>query len=281
MSQASCGLEGDSRSVRAREHSGRATGGVRMTRWARRGAVAVLAAVVPVACVNTPPGVESADGSCRRVIHADVVAIEQAYVLNRHAAFVPAGMLYALRHDVVPLDAARPLGPGNAMLRPDKRPRPLVLRVNEGDCLQVAFENLLDPQWEEEGGLPPGMGGRLPAHVEASAGEPTSRTLVRASKVSVDKPRTRAASLHITGLELAPLGDLQCPLNAACGGDGSNVGLPAQQGVVFNPFTPQSVRDGFLGSLAQPGQKVVTRWRAVKEGTYFAYSTAAPVVGDG
>ena len=281
MSQASCGLEGDSRSVRAREHSDRATGGVRMTRWARRGAVAVLAAVVPVACVNTPPGVESADGSCRRVIHADVVAIEQAYVLNRHAAFVPAGMLYALRHDVVPLDAARPLGPGNAMLRPDKRPRPLVLRVNEGDCLQVAFENLLDPQWEEEGGLPPGMGGRLPAHVEASAGEPTSRTLVRASKVSVDKPRTRAASLHITGLELAPLGALQCPLNAACGGDGSNVGLPAQQGVVFNPFTPQSVRDGFLGSLAQPGQKVVTRWRAVKEGTYFAYSTAAPVGGEG
>lgn len=209
-----------------------------------------------------------------------MVAIEQAYVLNRHAAFVPAGMLYALRHDVVPLDAARPLGPGNAMLRPDKRPRPLVLRVNEGDCLQVAFENLLDPQWEEEGGLPPDMGGRLPAHIEASAGEPTSRELVRASKVSVDKPRTRAASLHITGLELAPLGAAQCLLHAACGGDGSNVGLPAQQGVVFNPFTPQSERDRFMGSLAQPGQTVVTRWRAVKEGTYFAYSTAAPVGGE-
>ena len=172
MSQASCSLEGDSRSGRACEHRERASGRVRLARWAQRGAVALLIAAVPVACVNAPPSTESADASCRRVIHADVVAIEQAYVLNRHAAFVPAGMLYALRHDVVPLDAARPLGPGNAMLRPDKRPRPLVLRVNEGDCLQVAFENLLDPQWEEEGGLPPDMGGRLPAHIEASAGEP-------------------------------------------------------------------------------------------------------------
>ena len=93
MPQAPCSLEGATRSVRAREPSNRATAGVRVTRWARCGAVALLAATVPVACVNAPPGVDSADGSCRRVIHADVVAIEQAYVLNRHAAFVPAGML--------------------------------------------------------------------------------------------------------------------------------------------------------------------------------------------
>jgi len=112
------------------------------------GGVAALALLG--SCVSQAPGGSGphAGGACRNVIHADVVAIEQAYVLNRFAAFVPAGMLYALRHDVVPADASRPLGPGNAMLRPDKRPRPLVLRVNEGDCLQVAFENLLDPQWE-------------------------------------------------------------------------------------------------------------------------------------
>ena len=29
------------------------------------------------------------------------------------------------------------------MLRPDKRPRPLVLRVAAGDCLTVNFENRL------------------------------------------------------------------------------------------------------------------------------------------
>ena len=253
-----------------------------LTAWLTRlGGVAALALLG--SCVSQAPGGSGphAGGACRNVIHADVVAIEQAYVLNRFAAFVPAGMLYALRHDVVPADASRPLGPGNAMLRPDKRPRPLVLRVNEGDCLQVAFENLLDPQWEEEGGIPREMDGRLPAHVEASPGAPTSRQLVRARKVSVDRPRTRAASLHVTGLALAPMTRRECPLNAACGGDGSNVGLPENQGVVFNPATSKDVIDGFLGSLAKPGQKVVTRWRAGKEGTYFAYSTAAPIGGEG
>ncbi|MFT4194332.1 hypothetical protein [Ottowia sp.] len=233
------------------------------------------------ACVNPPPGQADAGAVCARTVHADVVAIEQAYVLNRHAAFVPAGMLYALRHDVVPVDGSRPLGPGNAMLRPDKRPRPLVLRVNEGDCLQVAFENLLAPDWREESGAPREMNGRLPAHVEANPGEPTSRELVRTSKVSLDQPRTRAASLHVTGLELAPIGAADCPRDAACGGDGSNVGLPGQQGVVFHPSTAEAVKKSFLGSLAKPGQKVVTRWRAGKEGTYFAYSTAAPVGGEG
>jgi len=132
-----------------------------------------------------------------------------------------------------------------------------------------------------EGGIPREMDGRLPAHVEASPGAPTSRQLVRASKVSVDRPRTRAASLHVTGLALAPMTRRECPLNAACGGDGSNVGLPENQGVVFNPATSKDVIDGFLGSLAKPGQKVVTRWRAGKEGTYFAYSTAAPIGGEG
>lgn len=50
--------------------------------------------------------------------------------------------------------------------------------------------------------------------------------------------------------------------------------------MVFNPATSKDVIDGF-GPLAKPGQKVVTRWRAGKEGTYFAYSTAAPIGGEG
>lgn len=269
---------------RAARSSGAAmpcTGGRARWRRLRQAVAGGLAAAPLAACVNLPHDQAAVDASCRRTVHADVVAIEQAYVLNRHAAFVPAGMLYALRHDVVTLDPARPLGPGNAVLRPDKRPRPLVLRVNEGDCLQVTLENLLDPVWQEEGGIPPGLNGRVPAHLEASAGEPTSRELVQASKVSIDRPRTRTASLHVTGLELAPLRARDCPLDAACGGSASNAGLPAQQGVVFHPDTAQAVRDDFLGSLAKPGQTVVTRWRAAKEGTYFAYSTAAPVGGEG
>ncbi len=76
---------------------------------------------------------------CERTIVANVVAFDQVYFYNRFGAFNPAGMMYALRRDVVGS------GAGNVRLRADKRPRPIVLRVNEGDCLQVNFTNLLAP----------------------------------------------------------------------------------------------------------------------------------------
>lgn len=219
---------------------------------------------------------------CERIIKADVVALEQAYVLNRFSAYVPAGMLYALRRDVVSTTGGTALEPGQVQLRASKRPRPLVLRANEGDCLEVTFTNLLSPTQEQEGGLPRENGGRLPGHVGGRAGSPAENRLVFPQKVSVDAPRTRAASFHLTGLSLVPIAPEQCPLSAACGGNGSNVGLPEQQGVVFNPGTSGLVRKSFdIGSLARPGQTVVTRWRAATQGTYFAYSTAAPVGGEG
>lgn len=100
------------------------------------------------------PGCGSLPGT--RTITAQVVALDQAFFYNRMGAENPAGMMYALRRDVVlksgpyagialtrlPESAAVP---GNVMLREDKRPRPLVLRVNVGDCLQIRFQNLLDP----------------------------------------------------------------------------------------------------------------------------------------
>ncbi len=243
--------------------------------------IALLFAAYLSGCA-TQPSAPTEAAACAREVRADIVAIEQAYLLNRFAAFVPGGMMFALRDDVVAADGSAAATPGNAMLRPDKRPRPLVLRVNEGDCLVVALENMLAPQWQEEGGLPREYDGRLPAHVEARAGTPTSRELVRANKVSMDSPATRTASFHIAGLELAPVARDECPVGAACGGVGSNVGLPEQQGLVFNRGTSSATMASFdKGSLAKPGQKVVTRWRAVKEGTYLAYSAAAPVGGEG
>lgn len=83
--------------------------------------------------------------ACERTIKARVVAIDQVLTYNRLGAFLPSGMMFALERDVVRRDPALPLGPGNAMLRPDKRPRPLVLRLNEGDCLEVTFTNWLAP----------------------------------------------------------------------------------------------------------------------------------------
>ena len=75
--------------------------------------------------------------ACERTIIANVAAFDQVYTYNRFGAFNPAGMMYALQRDIIGST------PGNVRLRDGKRPRPIVLRVNEGDCLQVNFINLL------------------------------------------------------------------------------------------------------------------------------------------
>jgi hypothetical protein len=78
---------------------------------------------------------------------ANVVALDQPFFWNRLGAVQPQGMIFALKGDVInksgnPND---PLTPGQVMLKPTKRPRPLVLRMNVGGCLTVNFQNLLSP----------------------------------------------------------------------------------------------------------------------------------------
>jgi manganese oxidase len=108
-----------------------------------------------------------AQATCGRTIQANVVAFDQVFFYNRLGAVNPAGMIYALRRDVVPIDPSLGLAAGNVQLRSDKRARPIVLRMNVGDCLQINFQNLLDP--------------------------------VRAHD---DQPATRTASVHVQGLSL-------------------------------------------------------------------------------
>ena len=103
---------------------------------------------------------------CNRTIKADVVAIDQAIMYNRLGAVNPGGMLYALKQDVVAIDAAKGLIAGNVRLRSDKRPRPIALRMNSSDCLRITFTNLLSS---------------LPIH---------------------DQPATRSAGIHVIGMEL-------------------------------------------------------------------------------
>src|SRR5688572_6349916 len=104
--------------------------------------------------------------SCERTIKADVVAFDQAFFYNRLGAVNPAGMIYALRRDVAAKSTAG-LVPGNVRLKDYKRARPLVLRMNVGDCLQIAFQNLLDPNRADD-----------------------------------NQPATRTASIHVVGLQL-------------------------------------------------------------------------------
>ncbi|MBW2479317.1 MAG: hypothetical protein JRF38_04955, partial [Deltaproteobacteria bacterium] len=70
-------------------------------------------------------------------VTADVVILDHVLVFNRLGAQNVNGMIYALERDVIPAVG------GLWQLRPDKRARPLVLRVSAGDTLVVNFTNLL------------------------------------------------------------------------------------------------------------------------------------------
>ncbi|HET7786788.1 MAG TPA: hypothetical protein VFL36_12520 [Myxococcales bacterium] len=98
---------------------------------------------------------------------ADVVALNQPFFYNRLGVHNPVGTIYALRHDVEPIDAAQGLVPGNVQLKSYKRPRPIVLRVNAGDCLSITFQNLLNPT----------------------------------ADTSNDESATRAAGIHVIGMQ--------------------------------------------------------------------------------
>ena len=80
--------------------------------------------------------------SCQRQTTAQVVALDQPFFLNRFGALEATGMMFALKRDVVPITGTV-VSAGNVQLRSDKRPRPLVLRMNVGDCLTITFTNLL------------------------------------------------------------------------------------------------------------------------------------------
>ncbi|WCM53335.1 hypothetical protein OH720_10070 [Pseudomonas sp. WJP1] len=85
---------------------------------------------------------------CQRTLVANVVAMDQPLMFNRLGAHNPNGMMFALRTDVVDtkgvlITQGGSAMPGQVTLRPDKRPRPLVLRVAAGDCLTVNLQNLL------------------------------------------------------------------------------------------------------------------------------------------
>ncbi|HWN43002.1 MAG TPA: hypothetical protein VNW71_12330, partial [Thermoanaerobaculia bacterium] len=120
---------------------------------------------------------QTVPSGCSRLIKADVVALDQVFFWNRLGAVQPQGMMFALRRDVCTETCTsttctercgtQDLPAGNVYLREDKRPRPLVLRMNVGDCLEVKFQNLLNQ-----------------------------------TKVDQEQPATRQASMHAIGLQL-------------------------------------------------------------------------------
>ena len=108
-----------------------------------QGAVGVTVTAAEPSSVGDEAGPNLPKPTCTRTLTADVVAFDQLIVFNRLGAHLPSGMMFALRSDVESKGPSAALLPGKAKLRSDKRPRPLVLRMNRGDCLAVTFTNLL------------------------------------------------------------------------------------------------------------------------------------------
>jgi len=88
-----------------------------------------------------------------RTVLADVVALDQPIVYNRFGSHNPYAMMYALKRDVIDLDSGKTLDKltdaeiasrsCRVALKPGKRPRPMALRANLGDRVDVKFTNLL------------------------------------------------------------------------------------------------------------------------------------------
>ena len=206
----------------------------------RRRAAAMILSWLLLFCESEGRAQEARNPVIRRTIVADVVAFDQPYCYNRLGARAPDGMIYALKRDVVdengdPLPADASKFAGKVHLRSDKRPRPLVLRMNVGDVLKVVFTNLLQNPFIDPKTHKPALGQSAP---------------------------TRYAGLSVFGLELV---DEQGKPLSGREHSGSFVGgnptsLASPEGV---PVTPPA-----------PGQTALYRFYAPAEGTYLIASYA-------
>lgn len=125
------------------------------------------------------PGYVSGD-----TVIINMAALDQPWMYNRMGAAQPTGMIYALENDII---AKNPLGgkkAGNVRLRDSKRPRPIALRVNQGDIVVIKFTNYLRPYEGDQ---------RVPFYPPYKVSQDTVNPIY---------PATREAGVHITGMHL-------------------------------------------------------------------------------
>lgn len=208
-----------------------------------------VTAVAAIALAISPSVAKESSRVCNRTVKARVIALDQPWMWNRLGAAQPGGILYALARDVVTTDGQplpadpQKLSPqdrekyrGKVRLRDGKRPRPLVLRANKGDCLEVTFWNLLTAE---------------PAVVFGGTGTPA----------------TRWAGIHAAGIELMD------NITSDSSWVGSNPNSLAGTGPTpaSSPAASASPACPPPGELAAVQ---VYKWFAAEEGTFLIYSPA-------
>jgi hypothetical protein len=202
--------------------------------------------------------------ACDQTITVNVAVLENPTVFNRLGAQNPNWITYALMRDVVHSSVSGKSGevcqnpdgtltdcqPGQVELRPDKRPRPLVVRSVEGACLDVTFTNLLDPNRANPNNAQQGQGTR--------ATDPNWKGLFNDDQVA-----GRCASFQATGTEVRNIKSQGAIVGANGGGVGPNAG-------------PKDCGDIYSG-LAAPGETVVYNLYTPHEGAFIISSYGATI----
>lgn len=213
-------------------------------------------------------------------LEADVVAIDHPMVFNRLGAQNVNWMMYALRHDVIDLKTQNTLDytkTGNVLfekakknrtsrgiaLRPDLRPRPLVLRVAAGGYLKVNFTNLLHNKLESYPDSPQNFANPFDSfpdplpnidhpmeHARKDAPGTTDNKKIYRSD---DQVASRVVGFHPQGLELV----------RSIEDDSSYAG------------------ENKRSSMAAPGETKTYCFYAPKEGAYLVSSDGAVFGGEG
>jgi hypothetical protein len=202
---------------------------------------------------------------CKETVYARVVALDQAFYVNRYGALQAGGMVFALERDVVSMDPGNPaLQAGKVMVRADKRPRPLTLRVNKGQCLEIQFRNLLSPKPVNQkiDPFPP---------VPTTGYQPNQQTLVPSDGQQHDQngnqsqPPTRYAGVHVAGMEWV----------SSSADDGSFVGA---NDVAANDLGGKSKLNGLIPPEQAPlNQGITYTLFAAEEGAFLLTSGGTTV----
>jgi len=208
-----------------------------------------------------------AENPCKpaNTVRADVVALDEAFFNNRLGTFQSGGMIFALRRDVVSNAGGYELYPGKVMLRTSKRPRPMVLRMNVGDCLQVDFQNLLADTQQVYATVPPPVWDGASKMVTAN---PNADPL-KGYGAQFIQPPTRWAGVHVMGLQVVAAWDGNGTQLDSISGDGSWAGA--------NDITANIATAMRASGMVRPGAKIRYLLYAPpqSEGSYLLYSTGA------
>lgn len=214
------------------------------------------------------PGFQKLE-SCRNALVADVVAIDHPMVFNRLGAQNVNWMMYALRHDIIDVASNKTLDytiVGDQLfasakanntsrgiaLRPDLRPRPLVLRVAAGGYLKVNFTNLLHAASNPFDYPDQFLGIQHPTEHSPIDQLGLSASNLHKTYTLDDQVASRTVGFHPQGLELVN----------SMNDDSSYVGKNSN-------------------SMVAPGQTKTYCFYAPKEGAYLVSSDGAVFGGEG